>query len=86
MIELPPPHESGCAMMKRIAKDLEKEIDRTRERIGELQDKIAALEAQANPDQQEIRALKKIVEQLQKKLEEDQSSLSTLQDVISENC
>lgn len=73
-------------MMKRIAKDLEKEIDRTRERIGELQDKIAALEAQANPDQQEIRALKKIVEQLQKKLEEDQSSLSTLQDVISENC
>lgn len=73
-------------MMKRVAKDLEKEIDRTRDRIGELQDKIAALEAQANPDQQEIQALKKVVEQLRKKLEEDQSSLSTLQDVISENC
>ncbi|MFI1255428.1 hypothetical protein ACH4U6_16850 [Streptomyces netropsis] len=86
MIELAPPHESGCEMMKRIAKDLEKEIDRTRKRINELEEKIAALKAQTNPDLKEIQALEKIVEQFRKKLEEDQSSLSTLQDVISENC
>lgn len=81
-----PPNESGCEMMKRIAKDLEKEIDRTGKRINELEEKIAALKAQANPDLKEIQALEKIVEQLQKKREEDQSSLSTLQDVITENC
>ncbi len=83
---MPQEHESGCAMMKRVAKEQEEAIRRTRKRIDELEDKIASLSAQPHPDQQQIQALRQAVENLQAKVEEDERSLSDLQDVITENC
>ncbi|MBZ6475307.1 hypothetical protein [Streptomyces griseocarneus] len=83
---MPPANESPCAMMKRLAKELEKEIRRTEERTGELEDKIASLQAQPDPPEKEIQALKQTLESLRSKVAEDNNSLATLQDVITENC
>ncbi|MCQ8771009.1 hypothetical protein [Streptomyces telluris] len=83
---MPPADESPCQMMKRLAKELGKEIRRTEERIRELEDKIASLQAQPDPPEQEIQALQQTLESLRTKVADDNLSLSTLQDVITENC
>ncbi|MCZ4610063.1 hypothetical protein O3S80_41125 [Streptomyces sp. Lzd4kr] len=82
----PPAEESGCEMMKRLARDLKKDIDRNEKRAKEVRDRIAELEAQANPDQAQISALKQALELLERKVTDERVSLSELEDVISENC
>ncbi|MCB8907626.1 MULTISPECIES: hypothetical protein [unclassified Streptomyces] len=82
----PPAPESPCQMMKRLAKELEKSIDKSKERAKEFRDRITELEAQANPDQAQISALKQTLEHLRKKIEDDRVTLSDLESVISENC
>ncbi|MFB6641501.1 hypothetical protein ACFCYF_30125 [Streptomyces chartreusis] len=82
----PPAEESGCEMMKRLARDLKKDIDKNEKRAKEVRDRIAKLEAQANPDQAQISALKQALELLERKITDERVSLSELEDVISENC
>lgn len=81
-----PAEESGCEMMKRLARDLKKDIDKNEKRAKEVRDRIAKLEAQANPDQAQISALKQALELLERKITDERVSLSELEDVISENC
>ncbi|MFF4104420.1 ferritin-like domain-containing protein [Streptomyces sp. NPDC001903] len=78
--------ESGCQLMKRLAKELKASIAKTQEHASEVANRITELEAQANPDQSQISALKQTLEVLRKKIEEERASLSELEDVISENC
>ncbi|MGR4879784.1 hypothetical protein ACIPUC_10180 [Streptomyces sp. LARHCF249] len=78
--------ESGCDLMKRIAKELRASIKAAETNAAELARRIAELEAQPDPDEKQINALKQTLEALNKKIEEDRLSLSTLEDVISENC
>ncbi|ATZ29186.1 ferritin-like domain-containing protein [Streptomyces lavendulae] len=78
--------ESGCDLMKRLAKDLKLSIAKTQEHADQVASRIAELEAQANPDQSQISALKQALEVLRKKIEDERASLSELEDVISENC
>ncbi|MCC0093476.1 hypothetical protein K7B10_01420 [Streptomyces flavotricini] len=78
--------ESGCQLMKRLAKELKVSIAKTQEHAAEVASRITELEAQANPDQSQISALKQTLEVLRKKVEEERASLSELEDVISENC
>ncbi|MFI5671135.1 hypothetical protein [Streptomyces sp. NPDC051704] len=78
--------ESGCQLMKRLAKELKVSIAKTQEQATEVASRITGLEAQANPDQSQIGALKQALEVLGKKAEEERASLSELEDVISENC
>ncbi|MFF5922620.1 hypothetical protein ACFY8C_30455 [Streptomyces flavochromogenes] len=82
----PPPEETGCQMMKRLAKELEKGIEKSGKLAQELRTRIAGLEAQANPDQAQIDALKQALERLEQKIEDDRVALSDLETVISENC
>lgn len=78
--------ESGCDLMKRIAKELKASIKAAEVHAAELARRIAELEAQTDPDEKQISALRQTLEALNKKIEEDRASLSTLEDVISENC
>ncbi|MCX5231241.1 hypothetical protein [Streptomyces sp. NBC_00233] len=82
----PPAAESGCQMMKRLAKEQAKSIDTSEERAEEFRKRITELEAQANPDQAQISALKQALAHLEKKIEDDRVTLSDLESVISENC
>ncbi|MFE2480752.1 hypothetical protein [Streptomyces sp. NPDC059389] len=78
--------ESGCDLMKRLAKELKASIAKTQEHATEVASRITGLEAQAHPDQSQISALKQTLEVLRKKVEEERASLSELEDVITENC
>ncbi|MEU3902457.1 hypothetical protein [Streptomyces goshikiensis] len=78
--------ESGCQLMKRLAKELKVSIAKTQEHADEVASRIAALEAQVNPDQSQISALKQTLDVLRKKIDEERVSLSDLEGVISENC
>ncbi|MFJ9789526.1 hypothetical protein [Streptomyces globosus] len=78
--------ESGCQLMRRLAKELEKSIKATERHADEVADAIAALAARPDLDQQQIAALGQTREVLLKKIEEERTSLSDLESVISENC
>ncbi|MFD5507150.1 hypothetical protein ACFWIB_05160 [Streptomyces sp. NPDC127051] len=78
--------ESGCELMKRLAKELKASIRTTKDHAAEVSRRIVELEAQPDPDENQIKALKQTLEVLRKKIEEETASLSTLEDVISENC
>ncbi|MCX5380446.1 hypothetical protein [Streptomyces sp. NBC_00091] len=78
--------ESGCELMKRLAKELKASIRATEKHADEVSRRIAELEAQPDPDEQQIGALKQTLEVLTKKIEEERASLSDLESVISENC
>ncbi|MFK0044282.1 hypothetical protein ACIQU4_09300 [Streptomyces sp. NPDC090741] len=78
--------ESGCELMKRLAKELKASIRATEDHAAEVPRRITELEAQPDPDENQINALKQTLEVLRKKIEEETASLSTLEDVISENC
>lgn len=79
--------ESGCEMMKRIAKELRASIRAAEAGADEISQRIAELQAQADPLlDQEIAALVQVRDTLEKTIEEERTSLSTLEDVISENC
>ncbi|GGQ08328.1 MULTISPECIES: hypothetical protein [Streptomyces] len=78
--------ETGCQLMKRLAKDLKESITKGEKHADEVESRIAQLEAQANPDQAQISALKQTLEVIRKKIEDERTSLSELEDVISENC
>ncbi|MFE2107474.1 hypothetical protein ACFXAF_16585 [Kitasatospora sp. NPDC059463] len=82
----PPTEESGCELLKRTARDLKKDIDRSVQRAAEIRARITALQAQADPDQAQIDTLRQALEVLEKKIEDERASLSNLNDVISENC
>ncbi|GAA4887850.1 hypothetical protein ACFPM3_18060 [Streptomyces coeruleoprunus] len=83
----PAARESGCQMMKRIAKELKASIRAAEAHADELSRRIAELEAQPDPEVElEIKALVQVREVVEKKIEEERASLSTLEDVISENC
>lgn len=78
--------ESGCELMKRVAKELKASIRATTNHANELSRRIEQLEAQPDPDEKQIGALRQALEVLRKKIEEERGSLSELEDVISENC
>ncbi|WP_431676847.1 hypothetical protein [Kitasatospora sp. KL5] len=78
--------ESGCAMMKRLAKTQREEIHRSRQSITEFEAKIRALEAEPEPDHAQIWALRQAVQRLGQKIEEDERALFDLESVITENC
>ncbi|MFI6144395.1 hypothetical protein [Streptomyces sp. NPDC051109] len=78
--------ESGCQLMKRLAKEAKVSIAKTQAHADEVASRIAELEAQANPDQSQISALQQTLDVLRKKAEEERASLSELEDVIRENC
>ncbi|MFF8288895.1 hypothetical protein ACF068_06615 [Streptomyces sp. NPDC016309] len=83
----PAGRESGCQMMKRIAKELKASIRAAEGHADELSRRIAELEAQPGPEVElEITALAKAREAIEKKIAEEHASLSTLEDVIIENC
>ncbi|MFI9206087.1 hypothetical protein [Streptomyces sp. NPDC053048] len=72
--------------MRRLAEESQEEIDRTDQRIRDLEAKIESLQAQPDPPENEIQALKQTLDSLRTKLKDDRLALSTLEDVISENC
>ncbi|MGP3970028.1 hypothetical protein [Streptomyces sp. 6N223] len=78
--------ETPCAMMRRQAKGSRREIKRLRSNIFSLEDDIAQLKRQPNPDQKAIAALEQRLASLKVQLEQDELSLDTLEQVISENC
>ncbi|MFF8262320.1 hypothetical protein [Streptomyces virginiae] len=78
--------ETGCQLMKRLAKDLKESIKKGEKHADEVEGRIAQLEAQANPDQGQITAFKQTLEVIRKKIEDERTSLSDLEGVISENC
>ncbi|MFF4368984.1 hypothetical protein [Streptomyces sp. NPDC001594] len=82
----PPAGETGCELMKRLAKDLKKTIHDDEVHAAKIAQRIAELEAQSPPDEQQINALKQAQEVLRKKIEDERASLSELEDVIRENC
>lgn len=78
--------ETGCQLMKRLAKELKESIAKGEKHADELEDRIAQLEGQPNPDQSQISALKQTLDVIRKKTDDERTSLSELEDVISENC
>ncbi|GAA0309759.1 hypothetical protein GCM10010302_55600 [Streptomyces polychromogenes] len=82
----PPAAETGCELMKRLAKDLKKTLHDDEAHATKLAQKIAELEAQSPPDEQQINALKQALELLRKKIEDERAALSELEEVISQNC
>ncbi|WP_158973349.1 hypothetical protein [Streptomyces griseus] len=86
MAAQPVTHETPCAMMRREAKSARTEIRSLGKQISHLDQEIAELGGQPDPDQQAIAALKQRRDSLRVKLEQDELSLQTLEDVISENC
>ncbi|MGW1935060.1 hypothetical protein [Streptomyces sp. NPDC001919] len=82
----PPPPESPCQMMARLAQEQAASIGRTEEHAGELRTRIDELEAKAEPDGAQIGALRLALETLEKKAEGDRVALAALEDVIRENC
>lgn len=78
--------ESGCDLMKRLATDLKASIHNSETHAAGIRARITELEAQADPDQGQISALKQALDVLLKKIEEERASLAELEVVISENC
>ncbi|WP_187283771.1 hypothetical protein [Streptomyces sp. adm13(2018)] len=82
----PPPPESPCQMMARLAQEQAAGIGGTEERVGELRTRITGLEAQPDPAGAQIGALRQALETLEKKVVDDRAALAALEDVIRENC
>ena len=78
--------ESGCEMMRRIARETRDEIDRLNRRAGELGDTIDQLKAEPNPDEGKIKMLEQTLASVEKQIEDNRFSLENIEIDISQNC